>query len=102
MLWVLFQKAPSQDFELLTQVVHFLAQVYHSISRVLEDQRKVIYSDFVQESLQRLKGSLEDNSEVFGSHKRDLVKNTMIMLVHSLSDTEVRGSAAIRPHFNID
>lgn len=88
--------------ELLTQVVHFLAQVYHSISRVLEHQRKTIYSDFVQESLQRLQTSLENGSLEFDSHKKDQVKNTMVMLVHSLSDTEVCGSAAIRPHLNID
>ena len=36
------------------------------------------------------------------SQKKDLVKNTMGMLVHSLSDTEVAGSASIRPHFNVD
>ena len=101
-LWLLFQKAPSRDLDLLTQVVHFLAQVYHSISRVLESQRKVIYSDFVQESLRRLRGTLESDDGAFGRQKRDVVVNTMQMLGHSLSDTEVSGSAAIRPHFNID
>ena len=34
--------------------------------------------------------------------KRDLVKNMMSMLGYSLSDTELNGSCAIRPHANID
>ena len=101
-LWILFRNAPSRDLDLLSQVVHFLAQVYHSISRVLEDQRKLIYTDFVNESLRRLKEQLELDRDSFGVQKKDLVKNTMQMLVHSFSDTEINGSAAIRPHFNID
>ena len=56
----------------------------------------------MRESLQRLKGTLEGDLEVSDVQKRDLVKNTMLMLQHSLIDTETCGSAAIRPHFNID
>ena len=33
--------------------------------------------------------------------KRDAVMNTMNMLKHSLIDTEVAGSASIRPHLLI-
>lgn len=52
--------------------------------------------------MERLKTSLAIDSPITASEKRELVKNTMIMLVHSLSDTEVSGSACIRPHHNID
>ena len=53
-LWLIFTMSPSRDLELLTQAVHFLSQVYHSISRVLEKERKQIYSEFVRESMGRL------------------------------------------------
>ena len=100
-LWLIFINSPSRDLDLLQHVVQFLAQVYQSISRVLEDERAQIYADFFNESLRRLRDSLQDGDRA-AIEKRDLVKNTMSMLGHSLADTEVNGSCAIRPHHNID
>ena len=67
---------------------------------MLESDRTQIYADFVNECLRRLEESLAEGDRE-AVEKRDLVKNTMSMLGHSLADTEVNGSCAIRPHVNI-
>ena len=53
-LWLCFQKSPQRDLDLLTQVVNFLSVVYNSVSMVLENERREIYEDFVNESLRRV------------------------------------------------
>ena len=67
---------------------------------VLENERREIYEDFVNESLRRVNQTLE-SEQASSMAKRDAVMNTMNMLKHSLIDTEVAGSASIRPHLLI-